>query len=128
MIENIKKNKVLFELLVGIAFWGAMVQIIGLFLKGNKPFFSIGLWSGIVVAVFMAIHMYVSISSALECQEKDAVVKVRSRSVIRYVVVVIVLFFLYVSKLGNPLSYVAGVMGLKVAAYMQPIIHRLIKK
>lgn len=125
MIENIKKNKVLLELLVGIAFWGAMVQIIGLFLKGNKLFFLIGLWSGIAVAAFMAIHMYVSISTALECQ--DAVAKIRNHSVIRYVVVVIVLFFLYFGKLGNPLSYVAGVMGLKVAAYMQPIIHRLIK-
>lgn len=128
MIENIKKSKVLLELLVGIVFFGAMVQMIGLFLKGNKLFFSIGLWSGIIVAIFMAIHMYVSISSALEFQDKDAIAKVRNHSVIRYVVVAIVLFFLYFSKLGNPLSYVAGVMGLKVAAYMQPIIHRIINK
>jgi hypothetical protein len=128
MIENIKKNKVLSELLVGIVFFGAMLQIIGLFLRGNKLFFSIGLWCGIFVAGFMAIHMYVSISSALECQDKDAIIKVRNHSMIRYAVVVIVLFFLYSSKLGNPLSYVAGVMGLKVAAYLQPIINRIIKK
>ncbi len=129
MVEKVKStNETLLELLVGIIMYGTIAQIIGLFLHGNKLFFSVGLWCGIGVALFMAIHIYRSLVVMLELSEKDSGAYLRNKVLIRTAVVVIVLFLVYISKLGNPVVYCFGVLGLKIAAFLQPMIHRFLCK
>lgn len=129
MVEKLKKiNETLGELLVGILIFGAMVQIAGLFLSGDKLFFSVGLWCGIAAACFMAIHMHRSIQNTVELQAKNSNVYLRNNVLIRYGVVLAVLLIVYFSKLGNPVVYCLGVLGLKIAAYSQPFLHRLHSK
>ena len=43
---------------------------------------------------------------------------------IRYFVVIIVFGILMITRIGNPLAAFVGVMGLKVSAYVQPMLSK----
>lgn len=59
----------------------------------------------------------------------DAAVKLITRhNIIRYMVIVIVMALVMISGFANPLSAFLGLMGLKVAAYLQPFTHKICAK
>ena len=58
----------------------------------------------------------------------SAKAKIIAKSVLRYVVVVIVFFLMMKWNLGNLITAFIGVLGLKVSAYLQPFIHKAIAK
>jgi NADH:ubiquinone oxidoreductase subunit 2 (subunit N) len=118
-------NTALPGLLCGIILFGIICQIIGLFFVDDKANYSIGLWIGVLTAIFMAFHMAVCLNKAVELGEKGAQTSATRNNIIRYLVVVIVLGVLMMTNIGNPLSAFLGVMGLKFAAYLQPIYLRL---
>nr|MBQ8252108.1 ATP synthase subunit I [Lachnospiraceae bacterium] len=121
-------SDVLPELWAGILLYGVLCEIVGLIFVKERLFYSIGLITGIVCALFMATHMAWSLNQALDMAEGDAVKKMQVHNILRYVVVVIVFFLLLYSKLGNPLAAFLGVMGLKVAAYLQPFTHKFFRR
>jgi uncharacterized BrkB/YihY/UPF0761 family membrane protein len=90
----------------------------------DKADYSIGLWVGVVTAIFMALHMAFSLNSIVERDEKGAQAAATRTNIIRYLVVVIVLGVLMITRIGNPLAAFIGVMGLKVSAYIQPVLLR----
>lgn len=121
-------SDVLPGLWVGILLYGVLCEIVGLIFVSDRVFYSVGLLVGIVCALFMATHMAWSLNQALDLSEGDAVKKMQVHNILRYVVVVIVFFALLYTKLGNPLSTFLGVMGLKVAAYLQPFTHKFFRR
>lgn len=123
-----KEDNILCELLILILIYGILFQIGGLFLAKEKLFFSTGLWIGILIAIFMLIYMYRILKRELGGPSKEAVKYVRLHSIIRYCIVVLVYGLVLVIPLGNPLSCFAGIMGLKLAAYFQPILHHFLQK
>ena len=126
MITRIKKiNTALPGLLFGIILFGALSQTVGFFLVEDKADFSKGLWIGVVTAVFMAFHMAISLNSAVERDVKGAQAAATRQNIIRYLIVVMILGILMVTKIGNPLAAFVGVMGLKVSAYAQPMFNKL---
>lgn len=61
MINRIKKiNTALPGLLFGILLVGILCQAVGIFLVEDKADYSVGLWIGVLTAIFMAFHMAVS--------------------------------------------------------------------
>lgn len=119
-------NKALPELLLGILFYGVIVEAAGVWFVKDKLRYSTGLWIGIVMACAMAIHMAVIIDEAVDTgTENGAKNKVIFQSVLRYIVVVSVFFITAKFKLGNFIMVFIGVEGLKAAAYMQPFIHKI---
>ena len=72
--------------------------------------------------------MYRSIDRALDFSEKDARKYMTSRSMMRYGLIIMVLLVLMITGAGNPLCCFLGVMGLKAAAYLQPPLHKVMKK
>ena len=60
-----KKENVLVELLAGILAFGIAMQIIALVVFERDLYNAVGLWTGIGVAVFMAIHMKRSLEDAI---------------------------------------------------------------
>lgn len=122
-------NNVLPELILGICVFGVIVQLAGVWFVEDKLKYSSGLWIGILVAVGMAIHMAVVILDSV-----DAVVEKKARkratlfSILRYVVVVLIFLVVFYLKLGNILMMFVGVMGLKIAAYLQPLTHKIVEK
>ncbi len=123
-----KINETLKELLAGIGAAGVLFQAAGVWLVKDRLSYSLGLWIGILLAGFLAWHMWRSIDTALDLGEAGAQKLVRRHSAVRYGLIVFVLAVLMLSRAANPLSAFLGIMTLKVAAYLQPFTHKVILK
>lgn len=121
-------NNALPALWISILLYGVVCQIVGFFLVKDKISYSLGLWTGIILAMAMAYHMAYVLSNALEMGERGAQLSVTKHNMIRYGVVVLVLGILMLTDAANPLAAFAGLMGLKVGAYIQPFIDKIISR
>ena len=119
-----KINPTLLELCLGILLYGAVFQIALLFFVGELSY-SIGLWIGVVLAVAGAFHMWWALDRGLDLPEKDAVKSMGTQNIVRYVVLVAVMAALMCTDFANPIFAFCGYMGMKVSAYLNPLIHRL---
>ena len=122
------KNSTLKELLVGILLYGILVQIVCLLLGQRHLYHGVGLWTGVLVAAGMAIHMQYSIEDGLdlmgETGEKYMKKAYLTRTIVACVAMALVMYF----EWGNPLTILLGVMALKVAVYLQPLVHKIFEK
>lgn len=128
MKEKIKNlNETLKELLIGIIFYGIIVEIAGVYFIQDKGYFSIGLWFGVFLALAAAFHMWWGLNIGLELGD-NAGKYVLSQNMLRYGVIVVAFSALCITDLGNPLAAFAGIMGLKAGAYLQPFTHKIMNK
>ena len=129
MIEKLSKlNKVLLELLVGIIVCGLIFEGTGIWFVVDKMRYSIGLLIGILIAIAMSIHMAWALDTSLEFGQGEAEKKILFHNMLRYLLVVLIIVIVIYTGIANPLASFLGVMSLKVAAYLQPITHRLMQK
>lgn len=129
MIKKIRNiNSALPGLLAGIVLFGAVSQLVGIFFVADKANYSIGLWIGVLTAIFMAFHMAFSLNSVVERDIKGAQAAATTQNIIRYLIVVLILGILMITQIGNPIAAFVGVMGLKISAYLQPIFQKLSHK
>lgn len=119
-------NTALPGLLFGIILFGVLWQIAGFLFVSDKTDYSIGLWIGVLTAILMAFHMAVTLNTVVERDVKGAQAAATRQNILRYLMVVLVLSVLMVTKIGNPLAAFAGIMGLKVSAYLQPFFLKLL--
>lgn len=119
-----KIDPTLLELCLGILAYGVVFEIVLLFFSRN-PAYSIGLWIGVFLAVAGAFHMWWSLDRGLDLPEKDAVKSMGAQNIIRYVVLVLVISALMFVDFANPIFAFCGYMGMKVSAYLNPLVHRL---
>ena len=127
IIKRLKQlNEALPLLLLGIIIWGLLVQITGVWFVEDKIRYSTGTWIGTALAIFMAINMAFVIESAVE--RGSTVGKLRFKSIIRYLVVVIVFLVMVYFNLGNWITAFIAMMGLKISAYAQPLITKSFRK
>ena len=115
-------NDALPGLVAGIIIYGIVIQLTGVWFVEDKAGYSIGLWYGIAIAIWMAINLAQVIfdSVTLDGGEK-ANRRIIAKSVLRYIVVVILFFILGYFNFGNLFTALLGAMGLKISAYMQPL-------
>ena len=123
-----KKENTLLELLVGIVFAGIVIQIVCLLVSKNYLYDAVGVWSGIGISCFSAIHMKHSIEEALELGEVGAVKHIRIGYAVRMLVAILIAGVVIYFKLGNYITLLISIFSLKVAAYLQPLTHRILKK
>jgi hypothetical protein len=123
-----KKNETLIELLIGILVIGIIIQIACLIASNNYLFDAVGLWSGVGICCFSAIHMYRSIEDAVDLGESGAIKYVRKKYAVRMLIVIIIVGSVIYFQLGNYVTLLIGVFPLKLSAYLQPITHKLVKK
>ena len=126
IIKRIKRlNPALPMLLFGILGYGLIVFGIGIIFAPDKGSFSLGLLIGVALALFMAVHMALTIDEAVSAgSEKAARMKGISGSMFRYVVLFIVLSAMAYFGFGDALAAFIGVLGLKISAYIQPFLLR----
>ena len=128
MKDCLKKiSETLKELLIGILFYGIIVEVVGICFIKDKIYFSIGLWFGILLALAAAIHMWWGIDKALDLGD-GAGKYALAQNMIRYGVIVVAFGILCVVDFGNPIAAFVGIMGLKVGAYLQPFTHKILLK
>ena len=122
-------NDALPGLVLGIVIYGIVVELVGVWFVQDKLRYSTGLLIGIVVAIGLAINIAVVIRDAVEIYGVDgARNRLIIKSVLRYLVVVVVFFVMMKFNLGNLFTAFIGVLGLKVSAYLQPFAHKVILK
>ena len=108
MVKRI--NDALPGLVLGIVFYGIVVQLIGLWFVTDKISYSIGLWYGIAIAVGIAVNIATVIYDATAIYgQKDANRRIVAKSLLRYIVVAVLLFILGLfGKSDNGLCRYAG--------------------
>lgn len=119
------KDNTLKELLAGVLILGLIEQVLLLIFFEDYLYNAIGLWVGIALMMGLAIHMKRSIEDALGFPEKTAQKYLRSASIKRMSISCIVIGIVLYFDWGNALTILASIFALKLAAYMQPWLHRV---
>ena len=118
MKERITRmNRSLFELETGILIFGIAGQLI-LFFFAGRGLYSAAWWIGIATAAVCAVDMWWALDRGLDLGRQGAAKKIMVHYMIRYVVIAIVLVIVALTDTLNPLITFAGVMGLKIGAYL----------
>ena len=125
MMTQIRSNRTLRELMTGAGAYCLIWEIVLLIFTQRRLYHSIGLTVGFILCIVLAVSMADSIDVAVDLDEKGAKVYLQKKASLRYLIVCAAIIILAVSDLGNPLTCFAGVMGLKIGAYIQPFVHKL---
>lgn len=122
-------NPALPGLIAGILIYGLIVQLTGVWFVADKLGYSIGLWYGIAIGIGMAINLATVIYDAVTFDgEGNANKRVAAKSMLRYIVVAILFGILGYFEFGNLFTAFLGVMGLKISAYAQPLLNKIVNK
>lgn len=121
-----KIDPTLLELCLGILAYGIVFEIVLLFFSRELSY-SLGLLIGVALALLGAVHMWWSLNRGFDLPEKEAVKSLITQRLIRYSILAAVLAVLSVTNFANPIFTFAGYMGMKVSAYLNPLIHKLLK-
>lgn len=124
-----KINQTLSELIAGIFVSAIVIQLISMiFTKGPNLPFSFSFWVGVVTAVLLACHMYRSIDRALDMAPGDAQKYMRKTYLVRTVIIFIVAGIVCWIDTEDILAVFLGILCLKFGAFLQPLLHRFMKK
>lgn len=122
-------NDALPGLVLGIILYGIVIELTGVWFVEDKLRYTTGLLIGIALACGMAINIAVVLQDSVDIYgEAHAKAKIITKSILRYIVVVVVFFVMMKWNLGNLFTAFIGVLGLKVSAYLQPFIHKATSK
>ena len=128
MIKALKRmNEALPGLLFGILIYGIIEELIGIWFAKDKLLFTTGVLIGIGCAAGMAIHIAWILEESVRF-EGTATKRMAVFSALRYVCVVLIFFAMMYFKLGNFYAAFIGVLSLKISAYAQPLIQKVLKK
>ncbi len=120
-------NEALPELLLGILLYGIVIQVAGIWFAEDKLRYSSGLWIGILTAMGMAYHIARIIAETIDCVDAHKTrIQITAKGILRYAAVVIVFTVTMYFDLGNLITLFLGVMGLKISAYLQPSLHKVL--
>ena len=117
-------NEVVREIWYILLAYGVLVQAAGMWFVEDKVRYTTGLWIGIVLAMFMIWHMHLGLSKALEMDENGARKRQLLMYSVRLIIIIAIILLIFYLKLGNVILTFIGVFGLKIAAYLQPVLHQ----
>ncbi len=128
--HGILKNPTCRELLIGNLCYYILGQILILAFIYNsaKIEVSLGFFIGVLISASMVLHMTVSLEQAMCMGERGAYNHVRKTTAIRFAVIFTIFIVIGVTGFCNILAALAGIMALKVSAYLQPFTHKVLAK
>ena len=122
-------NSALPGLLIGILLYGIFIQLTGVWFVEDKLRYSSGLWIGILTAMGMAYHIALIIAETIDAPNPEKVrTWIIAKGILRYAAVAAVFAVTMYFDLGNLVTLFLGVMGLKISAYLQPAMHKVLIK
>lgn len=122
-----KKDRTLLELLIGVVLVGVFSQIVCLIFFKRHLYHAVGLWTGILISIGMAIHMQRSIEDGLDIMGDAGVKHMKKAYMTRTAVVVVIMAAVMYFDWGNPITILVGITALKVAVYLQPFVHKVLE-
>lgn len=119
------ENETLIELWVGSIAFAVLAIAVGVWFPAAKLAYVLGVLLGCVTSIILAKHMARSIERALDEGGNPARL-MRVSALVRFGMAGIVLILAYYIPFINPIGTFIGIMGLKVAAYLQPFTHKIL--
>lgn len=113
-------NRTVFELWCGIIAFGVLCMAATFFVS-DKLKYIVCLLIGIMSALAAAYHMWWALDRALDEGEGAATKKIRLQFVYRYLTLIVILGATGIFFGEYVLGTFAGIVGIKVAAYLQPL-------
>lgn len=122
-----KARKILNEMMIGLVVWLILVLIILLIIAHNKIAMVLGvLWGGVWAAVLL-LHMYRHLDIALDMDPKHAQGHVQFAAIKRmFIMAVVIVVSMTAYRYIHPVGTVFGIYGMKISAYLQPMVHKFI--
>lgn len=117
-MEQVKET--LRGVVIGILLYAALVEIVGIFFSGNIQGYTQGLLAGTAVAIFLMVHMAVTLDKGLDMPEQQAVKYTRRQSFVRLGIMLAALLLGVVFDQLNFIALVLGLLGLKIGALVAP--------
>ncbi|MDF2587306.1 MAG: hypothetical protein K0S41_1147 [Anaerocolumna sp.] len=122
-------NETFKDLEIGIACYGVIYVILGIIIAPNKLPFLFGALLGLVIAYLLSIHLYVTIHKSVEMDEKRATNYTRAMAGVRITIMIVaIVLALTFPDIFNSIAVLLGILGLKIAAYIEPIISNILNK
>ena len=126
-----KINETLAQLMAGILVSGVLIQAADLlvsavyrqFARARAPF-ALGLWTGVLTALALSVHIYRSIDRALDMSPGDAESYMRKAYMLRTLAILLVAGAVTYFRFGYVMAYFVGVLCLKFGAFLQPLMHK----
>lgn len=131
MINGIKQKPgvTVFEMWIGTVLFAILCEFIGIWFVKDRAAYTMGIVSGALLSCFATWHIWYMLDSSLETgDEKTASRRIGTGYLIRYFALIILIVVLYLTRIGSPFAAFIAYFGMKPAAYMQPFIHRLLRR
>jgi hypothetical protein len=117
-----------YEMMIGIILQTIVYSVLGMIASGQFFIFPVSVIAGSVVAIGLLRHMYRTIDTVLDLDSDTAKKYGRRQAVVRMVLMGMALCIaFYYMEYINPWGVLLGVLSLKFSAYLQPVVHILIK-
>ena len=121
-------NETLTEMLSGELLWSLLWAAGILIFSKDRLHGVAGLVTGTALALFYTVNLYLSVEGSLDFDEKGAIAYTRKKYLIRYLVVCAVFTVTALTGIGSIYTCFAGIMGIKLGAYLQPLVRKYIFK
>ena len=119
----------LYTLIIGIIICGLVFGAVGCFIAKHRIPYILGVTIGTFAACGIAVHLYYTIGKSLDMPEEKAAGYTRGMAVLRLMLMGIPLVgACLLPEYINVLGVLLGLTGLKVGAFMQPGVLKIIKK
>lgn len=126
-----QKNKAIWTVVdvwIGLIIYFIIFEIIGLIFVENRISYTLGLLVGCLLGAFLIWNMFVSIDTALDMDAREAEKYTKKKSLFRGLVMLVVAFFGMRLRGISFTAVVIGMLGLKIAAFIQPYTNLYITK
>ncbi len=114
-------NPMLRSLLLGVGVYGIVGLVIVLVVTDDKWWNLLGFIIGVLMSVFVVIHMSMSIDVAVHQDEDGALKYTKIMYIVRIILVAGVIVSMIIWKYANPVATLFGLFSLKFSAYSKLI-------
>lgn len=105
---------------IGIGLYAVLVEVVGIFFSEDILAYTLGLFFGVIIAVFLIIHMAKTLDKALDLPQEQATKYVKRRSFLRLFIMLTAMIISLAVDWLNFIALVLGMLGLKIGALIAP--------
>ncbi len=121
-----KVKQILKEMFAGLVVWLLLVLIILVIIAVHKIAMLLGVLLGGGTAAGLLLHMYHHLDIALDMDVKHAQSHIQSAAMKRLFFMALVVSASMIGyRYVHPLGTILGIFGIKVSAYLQPVVHKI---
>lgn len=121
-----KVKQTLKEMFAGLLAWLLFVFVILIIVASHKLAMALGVLIGGGAAAGLLLHMYRHLDIALDMDVKHAQSHIQSAAIKRlFFMALIVAISMAGYKYVHPLGTILGLFGIKISAYLQPMVHKI---